>query len=132
MDDSLQKERLNTYVVSASVENSLIQNLNEPVNVTLQHINKNTGNAAVHCVFWDFLKNDGLGGWNTTGCETEYTDMNYTICFCNHLTHFGVLLDLSRAEIDATNDRVLTLISYAGCGASSLFFGYNTGDIPRP
>jgi len=22
----------------------------------------------------------------------EYTDMNYTICFCNHLTHFGVLL----------------------------------------
>lgn len=41
-DDSLQKERLNTYVVSASVENSLIQNLNEPVNVTLQHINKNT------------------------------------------------------------------------------------------
>lgn len=121
VDDSLQKERLNTYVVSASVENSLIQNLNEPVNVTLQHINKNTGNAAVHCVFWDFLKNDGLGGWNTTGCETEYTDMNYTICFCNHLTHFGVLLDLSRAEIDATNDRVLTLISYAGCGASSLF-----------
>uniref|UniRef100_A0A8C2TXT8 Adhesion G protein-coupled receptor G4 n=1 Tax=Coturnix japonica TaxID=93934 RepID=A0A8C2TXT8_COTJA len=80
-DDSLQKERLNTYVVSAN----------------------------------------GLGGWNTTGCETEYTDMNYTICFCNHLTHFGVLLDLSRAEIDATNDRVLTLISYAGCGASSLF-----------
>lgn len=42
VDDSLQKERLNTYVVSASVENSLIQNLNEPVNVTLQHINKNT------------------------------------------------------------------------------------------
>ncbi|OXB79475.1 UNVERIFIED_CONTAM: hypothetical protein H355_008370 [Colinus virginianus] len=123
VDDSLQKESLNTYVVSASVENSLIQNLNEPVNVTLQHINKNMGNAAVHCVFWDFLKNNGLGGWNTTGCETEYTDMNYTICFCNHLTHFGVLLDLSRAEIDPTNDRVLTLISYAGCGASSLFLG---------
>uniref|UniRef100_A0A8B9ZF13 G-protein coupled receptors family 2 profile 2 domain-containing protein n=1 Tax=Anas platyrhynchos TaxID=8839 RepID=A0A8B9ZF13_ANAPL len=29
--------------------------------------------------------------------------------------------DLSRTEIDAKNDRVLTLISYAGCGASSLF-----------
>lgn len=31
--------------------------------------------------------------------------------------------DLSRTEIDAKNDRVLTLISYAGCGASSLFLG---------
>ncbi|XP_035181922.1 adhesion G-protein coupled receptor G4 isoform X2 [Oxyura jamaicensis] len=81
------------------------------------------GNAAVHCAFWDFQKNNGLGGWNTSGCEMEYTDMNYTICFCNHLTHFGVLLDLSRTEIDTKNDRVLTLISYAGCGASSLFLG---------
>uniref|UniRef100_A0A8C3C991 Uncharacterized protein n=1 Tax=Cairina moschata TaxID=8855 RepID=A0A8C3C991_CAIMO len=123
VDDSLQKERLNTYVVSASIENSLIQNLIEPVNITLQHIDQNTGNAAVHCAFWDFQKNNGLGGWNTSGCEMEYTDMNYTICFCNHLTHFGVLLDLSRTEIDAKNDRVLTLISYAGCGASSLFLG---------
>nr|XP_010308928.1 PREDICTED: probable G-protein coupled receptor 112 [Balearica regulorum gibbericeps] len=123
VDDGLTKERLNTYVVSASIENASIQNLNEPVTITLQHIDQNMGNAAVHCVFWDFQKNDGLGGWNTSGCEIEYTDMNYTICFCNHLTHFGVLLDLSRTEIDIAHDRILTLISYAGCGASSLFLG---------
>nr|XP_025966707.1 adhesion G-protein coupled receptor G4 isoform X1 [Dromaius novaehollandiae] len=122
-DDSLKTKRLNTYVVSASIENASIQNLSEPVNIFLQHIDQNTGNRKVHCVFWDFLKNNGLGGWNTSGCKTEYTDMNYTICFCNHLTHFGVLLDLSRTEIDTTNDYVLTLISYAGCGASSLFLG---------
>ncbi|KFP77105.1 putative G-protein coupled receptor 112, partial [Acanthisitta chloris] len=121
--DSLRTERLNTYVVSASIENASVQNLDEPVTVTLQHIDQNSGNAAVHCVFWDFGKNNGLGGWNTLGCEMEYTDMNYTICFCNHLTHFGVLLDLARTEIDVTHDHVLTLISYAGCGASSLFLG---------
>ncbi|XP_009873767.1 PREDICTED: probable G-protein coupled receptor 112, partial [Apaloderma vittatum] len=122
-DDSLTKERLNTYVVSASIENASIQNLSEPVTIALQHIDQNTGNAAVHCVFWDFEKNNGLGGWNTSGCEMEYTDMNYTICFCNHLTHFGVLLDISWTEIEITHDRILTLISYAGCGASSLFLG---------
>ncbi|XP_010138318.1 PREDICTED: probable G-protein coupled receptor 112, partial [Buceros rhinoceros silvestris] len=122
-DDSLMTERLNTYVVSASIENASIQNLTEPVAIALQHIDQNTGNAAVRCVFWDFQKNNGLGGWNTSGCEMEYTDMDYTICFCNHLTHFGVLLDLSRTEIDVTHDRVLTLISYAGCGTSSLFLG---------
>ncbi|KFR16117.1 putative G-protein coupled receptor 112, partial [Opisthocomus hoazin] len=121
--DSLKKERLNTYVVSASIENASVQNLNEPVTITFQHIDQNTGSAAVHCVFWDFQENNGLGGWNTSGCEMEYTDMNYTICFCNHLTHFGVLLDLSRTEIDIIHDRILTLISYAGCGASSLFLG---------
>ncbi|XP_068060601.1 adhesion G-protein coupled receptor G4 isoform X3 [Anomalospiza imberbis] len=123
LDDSLMMERLNTYVVSASIENASIQNLIEPVTVTLHHIDQNRGNAAVHCVFWDFGKNNGLGGWNTSGCEMEYTDMNYTICFCNHLTHFGVLLDLARTEIDVTHDHILTLISYAGCGASSLFLG---------
>ncbi|XP_068813365.1 adhesion G-protein coupled receptor G4 isoform X6 [Struthio camelus] len=123
VDDSLKRKKLNTYVVSASIENASIQNLSEPVNITLQHIDQNTGNRAVHCVFWDFLKNNGLGGWNTSGCEMEYTDMNYTICFCKHLTHFGVLLDLSRTEIDTTNDYILTLVSYAGCGASSLFLG---------
>ncbi|KFV70197.1 putative G-protein coupled receptor 112, partial [Dryobates pubescens] len=121
--ESLTKERLNTYVVSASIENASVQNLNEPVTITLQHIDQIEGNAAVHCVFWDFQKNNGLGGWNTSGCEMESTDRDYTICFCNHLTHFGVLLDLSRAEIDTTQDRVLTLLSYAGCGVSSLFLG---------
>ncbi|XP_064282470.1 adhesion G-protein coupled receptor G4 isoform X3 [Passer domesticus] len=153
LDDSLTMARLNTYVVSASIENASIQNLNEPVTVTLYHIDQNRaphepneirhgnwykvnnlsdlllslkdykGNAAVHCVFWDFGKNDGLGGWNTSGCEMEYTDMNYTICFCNHLTHFGVLLDLARTQVGVTHDHILTLISYAGCGASSLFLG---------
>ncbi|XP_023781639.1 adhesion G-protein coupled receptor G4 isoform X2 [Cyanistes caeruleus] len=122
-DDSLTMERLKTYVVSASIENASVQNLNEPVTVTLHHIDQNRGNAAVHCVFWDFGKNNGLGGWNTSGCEMEYTDMNYTICFCNHLTHFGVLLDLARTEIGVTHDHILTLLSYAGCGASSFFLG---------
>ncbi|GAB0194890.1 adhesion G-protein coupled receptor G4 [Grus japonensis] len=72
-DDSLTKERLNTYVVSASIENASIQSLNEPVTITLQHIDQN--------------------------------------------------MDLSRTEIDIAHDRILTLISYAGCGASSLFLG---------
>lgn len=53
-DDSLMKERLNTYVVSASIENASIQNLNEPVTITLQHIDQNT----VGCVHFirDMLK----------------------------------------------------------------------------
>ncbi|XP_073214561.1 adhesion G-protein coupled receptor G2-like [Lepidochelys kempii] len=77
----------------------------------------------MHCVFWDFTKNNGLGGWNTSGCEVKHRDMNYTICYCNHLTHFGVLLDLTRTVIDGVTHRILTLITYAGCGASALCLG---------
>lgn len=50
-DDSLTMERLNTYVVSASIENASIQNLNEPVTVTLHHIDQNR----VGCVH--FIRN---------------------------------------------------------------------------
>nr|XP_032629106.1 adhesion G-protein coupled receptor G4 [Chelonoidis abingdonii] len=123
VDASWRNEKLNTYVVSASIENVSIHNLSERVNIILQNIEPNTDNATVHCVFWDFMKNNGLGGWNTSGCEVKHRDMYYTICDCNHLTHFGVLLDLTRREIDGVNRRILTLITYAGCGASALCLG---------
>uniref|UniRef100_A0A7M4EP65 Adhesion G protein-coupled receptor G4 n=1 Tax=Crocodylus porosus TaxID=8502 RepID=A0A7M4EP65_CROPO len=79
-------ETLNTYVVSASIENVSVQNLKEPVNIILEHINQNVIKISFLC--WA----DGLGGWNTSGCEVKHMDMNYTICYCNHLTHFGVLM----------------------------------------
>jgi hypothetical protein len=45
-------------------------------------------------LFWNSLLSpaDGLGGWNSSGCEVEETTVNYTICQCDHLTHFGVLM----------------------------------------
>ncbi|XP_043830581.1 adhesion G-protein coupled receptor G4 [Dromiciops gliroides] len=118
-----QNENLTTYVVSASAANTSIRNLADPIEFTLQHIKGNTKRARVQCVFWDFEKNDGLGGWNSSGCEVNKTDVNYTICQCNHLTHFGVLMDLSRSEVDKINEQILTIITYSGCGISSLFLG---------
>ncbi|XP_058147348.1 adhesion G-protein coupled receptor G4 [Dasypus novemcinctus] len=114
---------LTTYVVSASISNMSIQNLADPVVITLQHIEGNQNYDQVHCAFWDFEKNNGLGGWNSSGCKVKETNINYTICQCDHLTHFGVLLDLSRSAVDAVNERILALITYTGCGISSVFLG---------
>ncbi|XP_012510926.1 PREDICTED: probable G-protein coupled receptor 112 [Propithecus coquereli] len=114
---------LTTYVVSASVSDMSIQNLADPVVITLQHIEGNQNYHQVHCAFWDFENNNGLGGWNSSGCEVKETNVNYTICQCDHLTHFGVLMDLSRSTVDAVNERVLVLITYTGCGISSIFLG---------
>uniref|UniRef100_A0A8C5NW74 Adhesion G-protein coupled receptor G4 n=1 Tax=Jaculus jaculus TaxID=51337 RepID=A0A8C5NW74_JACJA len=114
---------LTTYVVSASISNMSIQNLADPVVITLQHIEGNWAHDQVYCAFWDFDKNHGLGGWNSSGCKVKETNINYTICQCNHLTHFGVLMDLSRSTVDAVNERILVIITYTGCGISSIFLG---------
>ncbi|KAL2768105.1 adhesion G-protein coupled receptor G4, partial [Daubentonia madagascariensis] len=114
---------LTTYVVSASISDMSIQNMADPVVITLQHIGGNQNYHQVHCAFWDFENNDGLGGWNSSGCKVKETNVNYTICRCDHLTHFGVLMDLSRSAVDAVNERILVLITYTGCGISSIFLG---------
>ncbi|XP_047297787.1 adhesion G-protein coupled receptor G4 isoform X4 [Homo sapiens] len=88
---------LTTYVVSASISDDMfIQNLADPVVITLQHIGGNQNYGQVHCAFWDFENNNGLGGWNSSGCKVKETNVNYTICQCDHLTHFGVLMQTSK------------------------------------
>uniref|UniRef100_F7AUR6 Adhesion G protein-coupled receptor G4 n=1 Tax=Ornithorhynchus anatinus TaxID=9258 RepID=F7AUR6_ORNAN len=124
VDSSFGNEMLTTYVVSASVANESIQNLADPVVIILQHTDGSKNHDSVVCVHWDFEKNNGLGGWNPLGCEVNETNVNYTICQCNHLTHFGVLLDLSRSALDGMNEKILTLLTYAGCGISSVFLGF--------
>nr|XP_033802754.1 adhesion G-protein coupled receptor G4 [Geotrypetes seraphini] len=122
-EENRNKLALNSYVAGASIGNSKIVNLKEPVTITLKHEIENKDNRTIKCVFWDFKMNENLGGWNSSGCKMAYTDVNYTTCQCDHLTHFGVLMDLSRTKIDAVNDYILTIITYIGCGTSSIFLG---------
>ncbi|XP_060764111.1 adhesion G-protein coupled receptor G4 [Neoarius graeffei] len=116
---------LNTYVVAASVVNAEqpIRELKVPVIIMLQHLNTNTLGRDVQCVYWNFNRNGGLGGWSPSGCWKHNMTHKYTTCMCDHLTHFGVLLDVSRTPIDEKNEKILTLITYTGCGVSSFFLG---------
>ncbi|MED6258580.1 hypothetical protein ATANTOWER_009358, partial [Ataeniobius toweri] len=119
-----KKPVLNTFVVSASVTNasSPIKDLNEDVEVMLHHLQPNTHDKEVHCVYWNFSKN-GHGGWDDHGCRKYNSTPYYTTCLCDHLTHFGVLLDVSRTQLDPAHEHILTIVTYAGCGVSSLFLG---------
>ncbi|CAL8269840.1 unnamed protein product [Boreogadus saida] len=114
---------LNSYVISASINNRTVSNLNQRVEVTLSNNRAMQEHENVKCVFWDFGDNEGQGGWNSTGCETRPISANVTSCFCNHLTSFAVLLDISRAPMSEKDREILTLISYVGCGISSIFLG---------
>uniref|UniRef100_A0A8C1D4Y3 Adhesion G-protein coupled receptor G6 n=1 Tax=Cyprinus carpio carpio TaxID=630221 RepID=A0A8C1D4Y3_CYPCA len=113
---------LNSYVVASSVGNFTIKNLQDPVKIEIAHLEYQRDPKRL-CVFWDFtLQNDG--GWNSKGCEVSpESNSNRTVCLCNHLTHFGILMDISgaSAQIDEKNNRVLTFITYIGCGISAIF-----------
>ncbi|XP_067853438.1 adhesion G-protein coupled receptor G6-like [Heptranchias perlo] len=122
-DSSLDGQILNSYVVSSSVAGTNIINLHDPVKVTLRHINRKESDQSVSCVFWDSQQHNGVGGWNSSGCQVISSSSSYTTCYCNHLTHFGILMDISRRPIDAVNMQILTLITYVGCGVSSFFLG---------
>ncbi|XP_059201699.1 adhesion G-protein coupled receptor G2-like [Centropristis striata] len=118
------KWTLNSFIVSASINNSKhVSNLKDRVVVTLSNQKPKQPEDKVKCMFWDFQRNGGQGGWNSSGCETLSISAHQTSCLCDHLTHFAVLLDVSRTPISDADNQILTVISYLGCGISSIFLG---------
>ncbi|XP_034006812.1 adhesion G-protein coupled receptor G6 isoform X7 [Trematomus bernacchii] len=122
-----QKEQhgrsLNSYVVASSVGNFSIRELTEPVEITIAHLSDQPNLRPV-CMFWDFSMNSGVGGWSPDGCRVSAdSTSNRTVCLCDHLTHFGILMDISGAAAftDPQNNRILTFITYIGCGISAIF-----------
>ncbi|XDV41489.1 hypothetical protein PO909_010359 [Leuciscus waleckii] len=123
MDQQSNGKSLNSYVVASSVGNFTIKNLQDPVKIEIAHM-KYQKEPKPLCVFWDFSLQNHTGGWNSEGCEVSpESNSNRTVCLCNHLTHFGILMDISgaSAQIDEKNNRVLTFITYIGCGISAIF-----------
>ncbi|XP_067338140.1 adhesion G-protein coupled receptor G6 isoform X5 [Channa argus] len=120
----LQKQdgrSLNSYVVASSVGNLSIKNLKDPVRIEFAHLSEQFSlNPA--CVFWDFKMNNESGGWNSEGCNVLSSTSNRTVCLCDHLTHFGILMDVSQSSysLDSKNNEILTFISYIGCGLSAI------------
>ncbi|XP_076027011.1 uncharacterized protein LOC143016523 isoform X2 [Genypterus blacodes] len=63
------------------------------------------------CVFWNFSLFDGLGGWDSNGCELVSFNGSVT-CNCNHLTSFSILM----SSFDPGG--ILAYITYIGVAVS--------------
>ncbi|NXK53835.1 AGRG6 protein, partial [Chauna torquata] len=123
LKDAETPANLTSFVVACSIGNITIWDLQDYVKITIKHT-RIQEDPKPTCVFWDMNKNGGNGGWNTTGCKVQAeSNENETVCLCNHLTHFGVLMDLQGTvtEIDPQNTKILTFITYIGCGISAIF-----------
>ncbi|KAM9788959.1 adhesion G-protein coupled receptor G2 [Neosynchiropus ocellatus] len=140
-DASLGSRRMNSGVVSASVSNLSIAGLQDEVIIRLRNIEPIPDNYESLCVFWDDRLNNGSGGWNQNGCRVRNVTDNETVCGCNHLTSFSILLVSGRAtSIKPLVATILTFITYIGCGISAIFlavtlltylsFGKLRKDIP--
>uniref|UniRef100_A0A7N6A8L7 Adhesion G-protein coupled receptor G2 n=1 Tax=Anabas testudineus TaxID=64144 RepID=A0A7N6A8L7_ANATE len=111
-DKSLGTRKLNSGILGASVANLSITGLKDNVVIQLR-------NTEIHLCF---LLADQSGGWNPNGCVVQNSTDNETICGCNHLTSFAILLDLSRQSvISPLQSTILTFITYIGCGLSAIF-----------
>uniref|UniRef100_A0A452E5P6 Adhesion G protein-coupled receptor G3 n=1 Tax=Capra hircus TaxID=9925 RepID=A0A452E5P6_CAPHI len=73
-------------------------------------------NMNLSCEFWDATKGD----WSSKGCSTE-VGVRRTVCRCDHLTFFALLL---RPTLDEATVKALIHISQAGCGTSMIFLAF--------
>ncbi|XP_056323120.1 adhesion G-protein coupled receptor G2 isoform X2 [Danio aesculapii] len=139
-DKNLGEGKLNSGILGSSVGNLSISGLQNEVLITLRNNGPIPANYSAFCVFWDFGLNDGSGGWNPSGCRVVNITDEETKCACNHLTSFGILLDISKTAIPPLDLLILTYITYIGCGISAIFlsvtlltylaFGKLRKDIP--
>ncbi|XP_057195401.1 adhesion G-protein coupled receptor G2 isoform X2 [Triplophysa rosa] len=75
-------------------------------------------NFTISCQFFD---EKATNTWKTTGCNTTLINSSFVQCLCNHMTPFAVLL--TELEIDQYHWKILSIISYIGCGLSAFFCG---------
>ncbi|XP_037125445.1 adhesion G-protein coupled receptor G2 [Syngnathus acus] len=140
-DSSLGTRRLNSGILGASLANLTVTGLEEEIVISLRNLESIPANYVATCVFWDFALNGQSGGWNTNGCTVRNSTDDVTVCGCNHLTSFSILLDLARQPLTSrVNATVLSFITYIGCGISAIFlsltlltylaFGKLRKDIP--
>ncbi|KAL6486042.1 hypothetical protein MHYP_G00054340 [Metynnis hypsauchen] len=108
-DSSLTDTSINADVVMIK----LAQTIDPLISLTFDVSNASLGNP--QCVFWNFSLLDGIGGWDTTGCEVKNSGVgsDSVVCQCTHTTSFSVLMS-PFFSVDAG----LKYITYIGVGIS--------------
>nr|XP_033812688.1 adhesion G-protein coupled receptor D1 isoform X3 [Geotrypetes seraphini] len=118
-----------SYIISLRLEPppTLSHNLSGSplVTIHLKHLlhHKKYGQAAnqsnivfLYCAFLDF--SSGTGIWSNEGCIRTSGNLNYSVCRCNHLTNFAILMQVVPVELSRTHQVALSSISYIGCSLS--------------
>ncbi|XP_035754736.1 adhesion G protein-coupled receptor G3 isoform X11 [Egretta garzetta] len=106
---------LDDTVVGIMVGKTSISGLQDPVRLTFAHGQLPHG-ITPQCVFWDPSKGQA-GGWRNTGCVMQPGDKG-TVCSCDHLTFFTLLLN---PALDRSTAKGLMAVATVGCWVAMVF-----------
>ncbi|XP_036000443.1 adhesion G-protein coupled receptor D1 isoform X1 [Fundulus heteroclitus] len=70
----------------------------------------------LYCAFLDYSTNEGV--WSNEGCVRSDGNMSYSVCMCNHLTNFAILMQVVNLELSTGHKMALSTIGYIGCSIS--------------
>ncbi|XP_063820721.1 adhesion G-protein coupled receptor D1 isoform X2 [Pseudophryne corroboree] len=76
----------------------------------------NSNQVHLYCAFLDFSSGSGI--WSNEGCIRVAGDLNYSVCRCNHLTNFAILMQVVPLKLSNSHKVALSSISYVGCSLS--------------
>ncbi|XP_076332623.1 latrophilin Cirl-like isoform X8 [Tachypleus tridentatus] len=112
------KQVVNSRIVSVSFGNTQPTWLPEPVIITLSSLRKENVSDP-QCVFWDFETSD----WSSQGCSVVSFNISHTVCSCNHLTNFAVLMTIKPIEASMV---FLSIAVYIMCRHGNLMPTFKT------
>ncbi|KAM8866597.1 adhesion G-protein coupled receptor D1 isoform 5-T5 [Synchiropus picturatus] len=70
----------------------------------------------LYCGFLDYRAKEGI--WSNEGCVRSEGNMTYSVCLCNHLTNFAILMQVVPLKLTAGHKVALSTIGYIGCSIS--------------
>ncbi|KAA0713855.1 G-protein coupled receptor D1 [Triplophysa tibetana] len=123
------KIQMASHLISLKVEPSPALSLNlsaEPlIRIVLTHqLSKeqqlqalNQSNKVfLYCAFLDYSSKEGV--WSNEGCVRADGNLSFSVCLCNHLTNFAILMQVVPMELSRAHEVALSTISYIGCSIS--------------
>uniref|UniRef100_A0A8C1WJV8 Adhesion G protein-coupled receptor D1 n=1 Tax=Cyprinus carpio TaxID=7962 RepID=A0A8C1WJV8_CYPCA len=123
--DPYHKIQMASHLISLKVEPSpaLSDNLStEPLirivlthQLQLQALNQ-SNKVFLYCAFLDYSSKEGV--WSNEGCVRADGNLSFSICLCNHLTNFAILMQVVPMELSKAHQVALSTISYIGCSVS--------------
>ncbi|XP_069051988.1 adhesion G protein-coupled receptor E5 isoform X2 [Lepisosteus oculatus] len=99
--------QINSKVVTVSVSNEHTEKLEKSVHITFSNLKKAEYKT---CVYWN------KGEWSTQGCVAKHFNDTHTVCECDHLSSFAVLMSL----YDLKDSFELQMITWVGLSLSLL------------
>ncbi|XP_052463640.1 adhesion G protein-coupled receptor E3-like [Carassius gibelio] len=100
-------------VISATLPKTRNTKLTEPVNFTLKHIREFDPSGSLSCVYWN------ISEWIVDGCVVLKTNGSYTVCSCDHLSTFALIMQTSQPP---ASDPLLELLNLVCVFVGLVFF----------